>query len=210
MTDLNRMMGVDYFVEYRLEYHYGPSFTFTDSGHVDMEAFDERDADDHFEVLAVFHDEETERLFRTLHLELDEHHKKIHAEDSSIYECDEVEVTRNEISKAKATPWEPDIKWWWENIACIDGGFDPDEYGWDATDKDGNPFDWESDDLLKQAPKLEDFIKVCNRHFNWRIDLTSYSGFSFQEIRKNFSDDAYNVMTLMKDIYYFGQDDIGY
>jgi len=208
MTDANRTMGVDYFVEYRLEYHYGPSFTFTDSGHVDMEAFDERDADNRFEVLAVFHDEETERLFRTLHLELNEYHKKIHAEDSSIYECDEVQVTRNEISKV--TPWEPDIKWWWESIASIEAGFDPDAYDWDATDNDGNEFQWESDELLKQVPKLKDFLKVSSMHFKWRIDLTSYDGFTFEEIRKSFSDDAYNVMTLMKDIYYSGQDDLWY
>ena len=139
MTDFDNMMGVHYFVEYRLEYHYGPSFTFTESGHVDMEAFDERDADDHFEVLAVFHDEETEKLFRTLHPQLDEYHKKFMQKILQFTNVMKYRSLEMKYQKAKATPWEPDIEWWWENIACIDGGFDPNEYGWDTTDKDGNP-----------------------------------------------------------------------
>ena len=57
-----------------------------------------------------------------------------------------------------------DLKFFWGEVVGLEHGlgFNPEEYDWRETDVEGKPFAWNDDDnLYKQIPKPNDFIKVC-------------------------------------------------
>ena len=72
------VFGEDYHVEYVLECYRGPSFTFTESGHVDMDAFDQSGSDTYYKTLVVFYDQDLEEASQDLIEELEAKYKKEH------------------------------------------------------------------------------------------------------------------------------------
>jgi len=123
-----------------------------------MEAFDEG-GDTYSETVAVFEDKEAEELCSPI----------LEKYEVSLAE-DDICIEREEVFYDKKTL---DISYFWgvgdweyEGILDLGNGFDPyTDYGWaeDATDIDGKPYDWESKDLVKQIPKRNDFLLVCEK-----------------------------------------------
>ena len=137
---------------------------FTGTGHVDMEAFDEG-GDTYSETVAVFEDKEAEELCSPI---LEKYEASLAEEGVDVY-ADSICIEREEIFYNKKTLG---ISYFWgvgdweyEGILDLGNGFDPTDYGWaeDATDVDGKPYDWESKDLVKQIPKPNDFLLVCEK-----------------------------------------------
>ena len=138
---------------------------FTGTGHVDMDAFDEG-GDTFLETVATFEDKRLEELCRPI---IEDYESSLIKEKVN-YDADDVSIERKVIAYDEKAL---DISYFWgvgnwedEGILDLGNGFDPyTDYGWaeDATDINGEPYDWEGDNLLKQIPKKNDFLLVCQK-----------------------------------------------
>ena len=143
-------------IEYRLVQYRAAPLKFTDTGHVDMDAFDEDRGHEDVTVLAVFFDEEIEKASRHLLAELDTKYKK---ENEDFPEYDQVDVERVVIDD-KPEP-RVGIEWFWEEVVWVSNGFDPSVYDFSDTDVHGKPWQWDDDGLMRQIPKPKDFVRVA-------------------------------------------------
>lgn len=138
---------------------------FTGTGHVDMDAFDEG-GDTFLKTVATFEDKRLEELCRPI---IEDYESSLIKEKVN-YDADDVSIERKVIAYDEKAL---DISYFWgvgnwedEGILDLGNGFDPyTDYGWaeDATDINGEPYDWEGDNLLKQIPKKNDFLLVCQK-----------------------------------------------
>lgn len=147
---------IKYRIEYRLVSRTIETVTFTASGHPDLEAWDAAEDEENTKVLAVFYDEDAEEKCRHVFEKLNIEHQKMNEESSAPW-ADYVGVERVVVEEEE----DADITWWWKEILGIEGGFNPDDYGWSDTDLFGKKYEWDNDEeLVKQVPKVTDFIKV--------------------------------------------------
>ena len=142
-------------IKYCQETNFGPTIEFTESGHVDMDVFDESDnrAKD---TLAVFHDKEVEELCRPI---IEKHIENLQKErftdvGHKDYNRNDIKLEREEINDESL-----DIEFFWDVITNYESGFSVEDFGWDenATDRNDVEYDWEDYGFLKQTPKKEDF-----------------------------------------------------
>lgn len=183
---------------------------FTDTGHVDMDAFDENRGDTEVQVLAEFYDEEAESLCRPLleklGVELAERNK-----DEPV--ADEITVVResHKFTGSKSKPLDISFFWGvedWGNDGILDlgNGFNPDDYDWDenATDILDNPYDWNSKNLHKQIPKEEDFISVCQKELADELRFAfgkDTDGFSYDDEVRYLKDKLDRMIVLHRNLY---------
>jgi hypothetical protein len=132
-------------IKYCKETDLGPTIEFTESGHVDMDVFDESD-NTVKDTLAVFHDEDVEKLCRPI---IENYIKDLQKKND-----DDIDLEREESNDKDLG-----IEFFWKTIVPYESGFSTEELGWDdnATDRNGNEYEWENDGFLKQIPKQEDF-----------------------------------------------------
>tara|TARA_R100001510_G_scaffold15099_1_gene12476 strand:+ start:1676 stop:2320 length:645 start_codon:yes stop_codon:yes gene_type:complete len=183
---------------------------FTDTGHVDMDAFDENRGDTEVKVLAEFYDEEAESLCRPLleklGVELAERNK-----DEPV--ADEITVVResHKFTGSKSKPLDISFFWGvgdWENDGVLDAGngFDVRDYGWDenTTDINDKPYEWDSKNLHKQIPKEEDFISVCQKELAQELRFAfgkDTDGFSYDDEVRYLKDKLDRMIVLHRNLY---------
>lgn len=183
---------------------------FTDTGHVDMDAFDQNSGDTEVQVLAEFYDEEAESLCRPLleklGVELAERNK-----DEPV--ADEITVVResHKFTGSKSKPLDISFFWGvgdWENDGILDlgNGFNPDDYDWDenATDILDNPYEWNSKNLHKQIPKEEDFISVCQKELAQELRFAfgkDSEGISYDDGVRYLKDKLDRMIVLHRNLY---------
>ena len=137
-------------IKYWKETDYGPTIKFTESGHVDMDVFDESDNTD-YDTLAIFYDEAVEKLCRPI---IENHIKDLQKEND-----DKRLVGHIDFEREESNDNDLGIEFFWDAIVHYESGFTPEELGWDdnATDRNGNDYKWGSSGFLAQIPKQEDF-----------------------------------------------------
>ena len=121
---------------------------------------------------------------------------------NEVYEADDVDIVWNEVWEAKPSL---DIKWFWDEIICIDNGFNPDDHEWSAEekDKDGNEYLWNEDGLFSQVPKYTDFVKSCQIHIENEMDfLKNPYDISQEEAIDNAVDEFSKILQLIVKYYY--------
>lgn len=156
-------------IVYSVEYYNPSPIRFTGTGHVDMDYFDDdRDSMEDTEILASFYDEEAEELCRPILEALQPTLEKRNEEEWSY-----VSIKRREVKPEKAERIDYGPEFFWNTFLDLGNGFNPDEYGWDETDKDGNPFDWDTKGFMNQIPKRKDFLKVCQAEIGFEMRCAS-------------------------------------
>lgn len=107
---------------------------------------------------------------------INDHHKDIDLR--KVYDADDADVYVHHIHDEEE---ELSTAFFWEEIVNVGNGFSPEDHGWDkdATDKDGNEYLWNEEDLFQQAPKYDDFVKSCQHRLmlelGWCVDPTEMS-----------------------------------
>ena len=186
---------------------------FTDTGHVDMDAFDENRGDTEVQVLAEFYDEEAESLCRPLleklGVELAERNK-----DEPV--ADEITVVRESHKFTGSKSKHLDISFFWgvgdwENDGVLDAGngFDVRDYGWDenTTDINDKPYEWDAADFGKQIPKEEDFISVCQKELADELRFAfgkDSEGISYDDGVRYLKDKLDSMIVLHRNLYLAG------
>lgn len=156
-------------------YTQGP-IKFTPTGHVDMDDFDES-GETITETIMTFDDPEVEELVAP---DIDKLRAYFTEQNNERPEADEVDVVRKVVEPSVGKKAKPlDIEFFWKEFIDLGMGFNPDDYGWDETDSEGKPYQWNTDELFKQVPKHEDFLKVCQKEIahemEWATkDLTEF------------------------------------
>ena len=144
-------------INYSVDYYNPSPIRFTETGHVDMDYFDEDPAaENETYMLAIFYDEEVEELCRPI---LDAHEATL--TEQSKEEWSYVNINRHEVKPEKKERINYGPEFFWNTFLDLGNGFNPDDFGWDETDINDKPYDWNTDQLFKQVPKQKDFIKVC-------------------------------------------------
>lgn len=163
-------------INYSVDFYNPSPIKFTPTGHVDMDYFDDDPAaENETHILAIFYDEEVEELCRPI---LDAHEAKL--EERNKEEWSYVNINRHEVKPEKVERVDYGPEFFWNTFLDLGNGFCPDDYGWDETDINDKPYDWNTDELFKQVPKYKDFLKVCQdeiaAEMRWATkDLTDIS-----------------------------------
>ena len=148
-------------INYTKDMHDAMSISFTATGHVDMDDFDEQDTLSCFESLATFYDEEFENFCRDGIKAYKNHVEKQHEEDLSNYtaEYESIYVNRSVHQTTEDKNKQYTIEYFWNEF------LDEFQFDWDkVSDSDINnvPFNWGKDDIVRtQVPKHEDFLLIC-------------------------------------------------
>ena len=170
-------------VKYIQSIYLGNKIEFTPSGHVDMDIFDE-DGDYEKTTLAVFHDEEIEKLCKPIIKNYIKNLDKDSDIDLEIEKSDEENV---------------DIDFFWEEI-CPQWDFEND------TDVKGEKFKWDSESVYKkQIPRKEDFVKACINLINGDMKCyfdDRYDGITDLEYIEQLNENILKIRELYNKLYY--------
>lgn len=170
----NTVKGNTMKIHYEKNMHNPMSISFTATGHVDMDDFDEQDTLAHSEPLATFYDKEFEKFCRHGIKAYEDHVEKQHEEDLSNYtaEYESVYVNRTLLQTEEDNSHQYDIAYFWREF--IDGL----ELDWGKvsdSDINGIPFNWREDKiLLTQIPKHKDFLFICQEVIADEMRMCTY------------------------------------
>lgn len=162
-----------------MEYSVACVPSFDSGGRPDLLAWDDA-MDSHEnekEIWAEFHDEEAAKLCEPVLKRLFESR-----EEDAKMQCDTPYFIDDDVSDNRPEPLS--VEYFWEEVLWLDNGFDPDEFNWSDTDRDGNEYWWTcatndyqnvekpiksrrkhlqemKDGLTQQVPKEQDYLSVA-------------------------------------------------
>lgn len=154
--------------------HDAMSISFTPTGHVDMDDFDEQDTLSCSEPLATFYDKEFEEFCRDGIKAYEDHVERQHQEDLSdcTAEYESIYVNRSVHQTTQDKNKQYTIEYFWDEFL---EGF---EFDWNkVSDSDINdvPFNWRKDKILRtQIPKHKDFLLICQEVIADEMRMCTY------------------------------------
>lgn len=176
------------------------SISFTPTGHVDMDDFDEQDTLSCSEPLATFYDKEFEKFCLDGIKRYEDHVTAEH--ESDVYpEYESIYVNRSVDENVQDNNSQYTIEYFWDEF--LDGL----EFDWDkVSDSDINdvPFNWKKDNILRtQVPKHKDFLLICQEIIADEMRMCTYKpvDISAKTGHRWLSEKVEIFLTLSQNIY---------